>query len=310
MLFMPFLIPVLTFVTTALVVMALMPQRQTALRSRLAPYGARIAPSRERMLTGSFVERVLGPGSRSLIRLGAIVAPSKIRAKAVDELARAGDPMTVEVYLAIRTAAMIGTPLLWVLLNTRSGKPMDMMGVVMTGALFMGGSRLSSWLVRRKATARQNSVLRALPTALDLITVCMEAGLSFDSGLAKVIEKTRGPLSEEFARVLHEMQIGKSRREALRDMADRLTLRDVSSFVSAIVQADQMGMSLGPVMRAQSDDVRERRRQAAEEQAMKAPIKMLFPLIFCILPATILVVLGPGIVSMFGQVLVTMAGGD
>jgi len=307
MLFMPVLVPVLTFVTTALVVFALAPQRAVGLRSRLAPYGVRVAPGRDRMLSGSFVERVLGPGSQSVVRLVAVLAPSRIRAKALDELARAGDPMTVEMYLALRTAAMIGAPLAWVLLNMRSGKPMDMMGVIMTGALFMGGSRLSSWLVRRKVKSRQNSVLRALPTALDLITVCMEAGLSFDSGVAKVVEKTHGTLPEEFGRVLHEMQIGKSRRDALRDMAERLALRDVSSFVSAIVQADQMGMSLGPVMRAQSEDVRERRRQAAEEQAMKAPIKMLFPLIFCILPATVLVVLGPGIVTMFSQVLVQMA---
>lgn len=309
MTFVPMLIPLLTFVTTALVVLAFMPRRQTVLSARLAPYGARVAPGRERMLSGSFVERVLGPSSRSLVRLAALVAPSKIRAKAVDELARAGDPMSVELYLAIRTAAMIGAPLIWVLLHLRGGQPMDMQGVVMTGALFMGGSRFSSWMVRRKAKARQDSVLRALPTALDLITVCMEAGLSFDSGLAKVVEKTRGTLSDEFGRVLHEMQIGKARRDALRDMAERLRLRDVSSFVSAIVQADQMGMSLGPVMRAQSEDVRERRRQAAEEMAMKAPIKMLFPLIFCILPATVLVVLGPGIVTMFGQVLVQMTAG-
>ena len=121
MTFMPILIPVLTFVTTALVVFALMPQRQMALRSRLAPYGVRIAPGRDRMLAGSFVERVLGPGGRSLIRLAALLAPSRIRAKAVDELARAGDPMTVEMYLALRTAAMIGAPLGWVLLNMSSG---------------------------------------------------------------------------------------------------------------------------------------------------------------------------------------------
>jgi tight adherence protein C len=153
---------------------------------------------------------------------------------------------------------------------------------------------------------RQQDVLRALPTALDLVTVCMEAGLSFDSGLAKVVEKTRGTLSDEFGRVLTEMQMGKARREALRDMAKRLSTRDVSSFVAAIVQADQMGMSLGPVMRAQSDDVRLRRRQRAEEQAMKASVKMLFPLMFCILPSTMLVVLGPGMVTMFTQLLPTM----
>jgi tight adherence protein C len=301
------LIPILTFVTTLLVVLALFPSRQQGLRARLAPYGARAIPTRERLLSGSFVERVLSPASRSAVRLAAIVAPSSIRAKAEVELARAGDPMTVEQYLALRTVAMIGLPLLFLANVSRTGTHMDMMGVVWLGALFMAGSRLSSYLVRKKFEKRQSEVLRALPTALDLITVCMEAGLSFDSGLAKVVEKTHGTLAEELGRVLQEMQMGKGRRETLKDMAQRLDVRDVSSFVSAIVQADQMGMALGPVMRAQSEDVRMRRRQHAEEQAMKAPIKMLFPLIFCILPSMILVVLGPGLVTMFTQVLTTMA---
>jgi tight adherence protein C len=304
------LIPLLTFVTTVLVVIALMPQRQTALRARLAPYGTRVAPARERLLSGSFVERVLAPCSLSIVRLAAVVAPSTIRAKASAELASAGDPMTVEQYLALRTAAMIGAPLLYWLYATRTGKAQEIMTVVWLGVLFLAGSRLSSWLVRKKMQKRQAGVQRALPTALDLITVCMEAGLSFDSGMSKVVEKTHGTLSDEFGRVLTEMQMGKVRREALRDMATRLNTRDVSSFVAAIVQADQMGMSLGPVMRAQSEDVRLRRRQRCEEQAMKAPIKMLFPLIFCILPSTILVVLGPGLVTMFTQMLPVMANAN
>jgi tight adherence protein C len=306
MLFNPALIPVLTFVTTVLVVMAVLPQRQTSLRARLAPYGTRIAPARERLLSVSFVERVLAPSSQALVRLAAVIAPSTIRAKAAAELASAGDPMSVEQYLALRTAAMIGAPLLYLAYASRNGQSQGMMTLVWLGALFMAGSRLSSWLVRKRMQKRQADVQRALPTALDLITVCMEAGLSFDSGLAKVVEKTRGTLSDEFGRVLTEMQMGKARRDALRDMAKRLYTRDVTSFVAAIVQADQMGMTLGPVMRAQADDVRMRRRQRAEEQAMKAPVKMLFPLMFCILPATILVVLGPGLVTLFTQLLPAM----
>lgn len=302
------IVPVLTFITTLLVVMALAPQRQRGLRARLAPYGGAYVPdTRERLLSGSFIDRVLDPAVRGLVRLGAIFAPSSIRTKAEAELAKAGDPMTVEQYLALRTAAMIGLPLLYLLNVNRGGGHMDLMGVVWLGALFMAGSRISSYLVRKRIEKRKSEVMRALPTALDLITVCMEAGLSFDSGLAKVVEKTRGTLSEEFARVLQEMQVGHGRRDALKDMAERLDTRDLSSFVAAIVQADQMGMALGPVMRAQSEDVRLRRRQHAEEQAMKAPIKMLFPLIFCILPSMILVVLGPGFVTMFTQVLSTMA---
>lgn len=300
------IVPILTFITTALVVMAVMPARQLGLRARLAPYGAPVVGTRERLLDGSFFERVLGPFSRTAIRLAARVAPATIRAKAAEELAKAGDPMTIEQYLALRTIAMIGAPLLFVVYVSKTGGHLDTLGIIWIGALFMGGSRLSSWLVRKRMQKRKEAVLRALPTALDLITVCMEAGLSFDSGLTKVVEKTHGTLADEFARVLYEMQVGKARRDALKDMAKRLDARDVTSFVAAIVQADQMGMALGPVMRAQSDDVRLRRRQHAEEQAMKAPVKMLFPLIFCILPSMILVVLGPGLQTMFTQVLTSM----
>jgi tight adherence protein C len=136
----------------------------------------------------------------------------------------------------------------------------------------------------------------------------MEAGLSFDAGLAKVVEKTRGTLADEFARVLQEMQLGRARRESLRELARRVDVRDLSALVAAIVQADQMGMSLAPVLRAQADDLRTRRRQRAEETAMKAPVKMLFPLILCILPSTMLVVLGPGIVTLYTQLLVQANG--
>jgi hypothetical protein len=130
MLPMSVLIPILVFVTTALVVVALFPQRDPALRLRLAPYGARVAPGRERLLSGSFVERVVGPSGQSFVRLAVLISPSTIRAKALDELAAAGDPMSVEQYLAIRTAAMIGLPLGYMLLQSHSGKAMDLMGVV------------------------------------------------------------------------------------------------------------------------------------------------------------------------------------
>jgi tight adherence protein C len=305
---MPELLPAtLTFVTTALFVLALFPPRAQTLRQRLAPYGHRSVPARERVLAHSFIERLLAPTGRRLMGLAGRTAPTHIRQQAALDLARAGHPLSVDLYLALRGAAMLGLPLAYVAYLAQSGQPIDTMGMLIVAGLFFVGSRGSGWWVRRKARARQNKIERALPSALDLITVCMEAGLSFDSGLAKVVEKTRGPLADEFARVLQEMQIGKPRRTALRDMAHRVDVRDVSSFVAAIVQADQMGMSLGPAMRVQADEVRTRRRQLVEEQAMKAPVKMLFPLVLFILPATMLVVLGPAIVTLFTEILRQMA---
>lgn len=300
------LLPLLAFVTTTLFVLALMPPRGRTLRHRLAPYGPRVQPARERILAGSFVQRVLLPGGDRLLDLVAATAPATIRQQAALELARAGNPMGVEAYLALRVAAMVGLPLAYAAYLSQADQSIGLVSVAVLVLLFLAGRRASGWWVRGRIRERQRQVERSLPSALDLITVCMEAGLSFDAGLAKVVEKTHGPLADEFAQVLQEMQVGKQRRAALHDLARRNEVRDLTTFVAAIVQADQMGMSLAPVMRVQADEVRTRRRQLAEEQAMKASVKMLFPLIVCILPATVLVVLGPAIVTLFSQIFVQM----
>lgn len=304
----PLTLTLLTFVTTALLVYALFPPRQGGLRQRLAPYSHAPAPMRQRVLSTSFVQRVLAPSGLALVSVAASTTPAHIRHRAALELARAGHPMSVDVYLALRVAAMLGLPVAYVLYLAQSEQPLEVTAIIVVAGLFLVGSRGSGWWVRRKARERQRQMERALPSALDLVTVCMEAGLSFDAGLAKVVEKTRGPLAEEFARVLQEMQLGKPRRDTLRDLAQRTEVKDLAGFVAAIVQADQMGMSLSPVMRAQSDEVRTRRRQQAEETAMKAPIKILFPLVFCILPATVIVVLGPAVVTIYTEILTQMTG--
>lgn len=303
------LIPLLTFVTTVLFVLALAPPPRRSLRQRLAPYTRRYASARERELAGSVVERLLLPAGRSLASLAASTAPARIRERAALDLARAGQPADVTTYLALRGLAMLGLPLAYVVVAARLGRPLDLPGLGAVALLFLAGSHVSGWWVRSRISERERRIERALPSALDLITVCMEAGLAFDAGLAKVVEKTRGPLAEEFARALQEMQLGKPRREALRDLARRTAVRDLASFVAAISQADQMGISLAPVMRSQADEVRVRRRQRAEEQAMQAAIKMLFPLIFCILPAMVLVVLGPAFVTLYVDILSQMADG-
>lgn len=303
---MPELIPVLTFITTALFVLALVPPSERTLHQRLVPYTRRYASARERTLTTSAVQRLLLPAWRALVSVAASTAPARLRERAALELARAGQPMAVTTYLAIRGLVMLGLPLAYALTTARLGQRLDLFGLLIVAALFLAGSHLSSWWVRSRIKQRENQIERALPSALDLITVCMEAGLSFDAALAKVVEKTRGPLAEECARVLQEMRLGKPRREALRELAQRSNVRDLASFVAAIAQADQMGISLAPVMRTQADEVRTRRRQHAEERAMQAAVKMLFPLIFCILPATMLVVLGPAFVTLYVEILSQM----
>ncbi|MDI9480027.1 MAG: type II secretion system F family protein [Syntrophomonadaceae bacterium] len=145
---------------------------------------------------------------------------------------------------------------------------------------------------------RKEQMLKSMPDILDLINVSVEAGLGFDAALQKVVDKTEGPLTQEFAHTLNEINIGKPRREALRDMADRIKVDDISTFLGSVIQADQLGVSITNVMRIQSQQVRENRRMRAEEAAQKAPIKILIPLVLFIFPTILVVLLGPAIISL------------
>ncbi len=151
------------------------------------------------------------------------------------------------------------------------------------------------WLSRR-IKKRQKHILLATPDTLDLLTISVRAGLSFDGALAKVVEKVPGPLSDEFRRALAEVRVGKARRDALRDVIGRTEVPALSNFIGAIVQAEQLGVPIAKVLQIQSEQLRIERRQRAEEMAAKAPIKMLFPLVGCIFPSMFIVILGPAII--------------
>jgi tight adherence protein C len=161
------------------------------------------------------------------------------------------------------------------------------------------------WLGSR-INRRQKSVRRALPDALDLLTICVEAGLGFDSAMQKVTEKWQTELSLAFARVLREVQLGKLRRDALRDMADKVGISELTSFVAAVIQSEQLGVSLAKVLRIQADQMRIRRRQHAEEEAHKAPIKMLIPMTLLIFPSLVIVLLTPAAIRLFQSTLADM----
>lgn len=139
---------------------------------------------------------------------------------------------------------------------------------------------------------------KELPDVLDLLTVSVESGLGFDAALQKVVRKTKGPLSNEFNKTLQEIKMGKARRDALRDLANRTGVEDLSTFIGAIIQADQLGVSIGNVLRIQSKQMRQIRKQRIEEKAMKAPIKMLLPMVFFIFPTLFLVLLGPAAIQL------------
>lgn len=160
----------------------------------------------------------------------------------------------------------------------------------------------AAWLapelyLHEKIKNRQLAITLAIPDVLDLLTVSIEAGLGFDAAVAKVIEKVEGPLADEFRRMLYEMRIGRSRREALRDLSERTGVPYLQNFASAVIQADQLGVSISKVLRIQSQEIRRQRRQKAEEEAMKAPIKMLLPLVALVFPSLFIVLLGPAILQ-------------
>ncbi|MFW5941578.1 MAG: type II secretion system F family protein [Chloroflexota bacterium] len=221
-------------------------------------------------------------------------APQSTLERTARQLKLAGSPrnMSAAEFWAIRGIATVGLGGLFFFMMVR----FDVEGSrrILYGLLFAGvGFMLPQLWLRSAISRRQQAIIKKLPDALDLMTICVDAGLTFDGAMDKVYEKWRDPLSMEFGRVIYEMQLGKSRRQALRDMVDRIEVADVTSFVASVLQADQLGVSIGKVLRIQSEQMRIRRRQRAEEKAQQAPIKMLFPLVFLIFPAMFIVLLGP-----------------
>jgi len=173
-------------------------------------------------------------------------------------------------------------------------------GGLLLGALFIGfvGFIAPDYALTLKIRGRKERIRADLPDALDLLAVSVEAGLGFDASLAKLNENMEGPLAEEFGLTLSEMRIGESRSEALKRLSERVDAQELSAFTRALIQADQLGTSLGRILRVQAADARLRRQAAAEERAMKAPIKMLFPTVLFIFPAMFLVILGPAILNV------------
>jgi len=173
----------------------------------------------------------------------------------------------------------------------------------LTGLLFLVGAvALGYWLtdllLYNAGMKRQEQMRRAAPDAMDMLVVCTEAGLGFDAGVAQVAKNTKGPLAQEFARVIKEMQLGRSRSEAFVDLAERTEVAEIKSFVSALVQADRLGVPVAGVLREQAAEMRVRRRQRAEEAAQKVPVKIIFPVLFCIFPVFFVIVIGPGAIRI------------
>ena len=272
------------------------PQASNPISDRLAEYSSREeAVSLEEIeLSQRFYERIILPIFNSVGQLASRFTPQATLESARARLETAGNPMSMDpsFFLAMRfvLAVVFGGGLF--LVFAISGRNwLQGLGI---SALFMGiGYMFPSMWLSSRIGARQKSVFRAMPDALDLLTICVEAGLGFDSAMKKVHEKWEDELALEFGRVLQEISLGKLRREALKDMGERLQVSELTSFIAAVIQSEQLGVSMAKVLRIQSDQMRVRRRQMAEEEAHRAPIKMIFPIALLIFPSILMILLGP-----------------
>jgi tight adherence protein C len=252
-------------------------------------------------LEPGFQDRVLGPFIDRFTALGRRLTPSDYNERILVKLNVAGNPpgWTVDRVLSLKALGIGGGLVLGILFSVLLGKGVGfIVGAGLIGVVL--GYYGPNLYLYQKGYDRSAKMQRALPDALDLLTISVEAGLGFDSALSQVARNTEGPLANEFARVLQEMQIGLGRSNALRAMGERSNLPDLRAFCSAMVQADAFGIPVGQVLRVQSSEMRIKRRQKAEEAAQKIPVKIMIPLVLFILPSLFVAVIGPAVIGLMG----------
>lgn len=270
-------------------------RRETSVR-RAATYGHSRRHARDEDVAG-FHERVLGPAVKRLAAMTLRLNPKTSVESIGTKLIAAGlaSRVTATQFLALKTGLAFGGIVLAILFGAVVGPAA---GILFLPMLAIVGFLLPDVMITIFTRSRREQIRSELPDALDLLAVSVEAGLGLDGAITKLAEHMDGPLVEEFAMTLNEMRIGESRHVALRNMAERAPSRELAAFVRSIIQADQLGISLGRILRVQAADSRLRRQAAAEEKAMKAPIKMLFPTVIFIFPAMFLVILGPAFLNL------------
>jgi tight adherence protein C len=278
------------------------------LQDRLAEYAARgeIADLEEIELSQPIAERIVYPIARKLGELALRFTPQNAIQQTTKKLERAGSPggMDATVFWALRIAGLsLGALLFFVATIAPEGSFLKGRGLLIgIPAAAMGFFLPELWLQGR-ISKRQTDVRKALPDALDLLTICVEAGLGFDAAMSKVYEKWDNVVAISFGRVIREIQLGKLRRDALKDMAERLSVSEMTSFIAAVIQSEQLGVSLARVLRIQADQMRIKRRQIAQEAAAKAPIKMLIPMALLIFPSICIVLMTPAVLMLMQSAL-------
>ncbi|MFQ5341887.1 MAG: type II secretion system F family protein [Anaerolineae bacterium] len=269
------------------------------LLDRLSEAGSRRTIPEELEMQQPFMTRVIRPALRAWVRRLGQIMPHRNVERLQRDLERAGRPngMTASDFLGIRLIIGIAVTVIFAALLFM--REQGILQVVFLGlGAGVGGSLIPNFWLRRKIRAREDEIRRGMPDALDMLSIAVSAGLGLDGAMQTISEKWDNAVSEEFGQAVRETQIGVPRSEALRGLARRADVKEMSHFIAVLVQADQLGLSISTVLKTQSDQMRLMRRQRAEELANAAPIKMLFPLVLLIFPAMFVVILGPAIPRM------------
>jgi len=289
------------------------PQGVDPLEDRLAEYAARgeTVSLEEIELSQPFSQRIIIPIAKRMGEFVMRFTPQNAITSMSKKMEMAGNPgnMDPAVMFALR---FLGIPFgaIFIVLDyiAAPGSFIDGKGLLFALPAALIGFYLPDLLLQSRIDKRQKEIRKAMPDGLDLLTICVEAGLGFDAAMSKLYEKWDNEMGRAFGRVVREIQLGKLRREALRDMADRLGVSEMSSFVAAVIQSEQLGVSMAHVLRIQSDQMRIRRRQIAEEEAHKAPIKMLLPMAIFIFPALCIVLMTPAFLILLEQGIGPLGG--
>lgn len=253
----------------------------------------------EDVLNQPFLQRTVGYLLSRLAASLSDITPDRIQQTYERKLERSGNPRSMKPgeLLAWQSIAALATMVVSYILLLRVGYP-HFSAATLALLLTILVAYLPLFFLSVRATQRQSEIRRRLPEMMDMMVISVEAGMAFDIALARIVEKYHGAISDEFKQALREMNLGKARKEALKDLASRVDLPELSGLVNAVIQSEQLGVGIGGVLRLQADLIRDRRQQWVEEMAMKAPIKMLFPIAFLIFPAIFVVLLGPAFLGI------------
>jgi tight adherence protein C len=286
-------------VTVFLLIMASLWHGEDPIRARVDSLVSGTSQEDLPDLARPFGERVLGPALDAAAERILAILPQSMLDGARKKLILAGEPLNLGGFMTVMALSSGLFVVLGVALVMASGGGLQATGLLFVVALGSVGLALPYfWLINR-IRRRQTIITKSLPDSFDLVTTCVEAGLGLDAALARVAEKVQGPFADELSRTLREVGMGRMRRDALQELGERTGVSDLITFVNAVIQAEQMGTGIGQVLRVQSEQLRLRRRQRAEEMANQAPVKMVFPLVLCIFPTLFLVILGPAGITLY-----------